>query len=346
MTRGTMKLNELVFYAAVCSDVGSLRKNNEDNFNLFGSSLHNNDYYGRYSPERSIVVDKGVVAVFDGMGGELYGEIASMIASKYIDIYRDALVSLSGDAFLEYFRAANDAICKKISEGKARMGSTAALVAINNGYCTIGNIGDSRIYLLSSGKLTQLSEDHTMAAQMVRANLMRAEDAKMNRRRHYLTQHLGMFSDETVIQPHLREKIALHPGDRLLLCSDGVTDALSDSDLLTLLSQETSCEKMVGGIVDSAINGGASDNVTALVIKVGYRSNTDGRPDSPYNYSDMETTITITPPNRGMHRTRIIAPVKQRMDFKSRSDLFFYVVWSLCGLLSFFLGGIIALWIS
>jgi len=263
-----MSLNELVFYAAVCTDVGNSRQNNEDNFCLLGDFLTPEYYFGRRKL-RSRVSGEGVIAVFDGMGGESNGELASLLASQCACEFQQALTDLTPEALDSFTAEANRRVCENMRRQGAAMGSTMALAAISGGRCIVGNVGDSRVYLMRGGKIAQLSQDHTVADQLVRMDMLTSEEAARDRRRHQLTQHLGIQEEDMQIQPHVVGPFELRLGDRLLICSDGVTDALSDYDLSALLSQETTCEKMSGGIVDSAMLAGSADNVTAIVAKVG-----------------------------------------------------------------------------
>ncbi len=263
-------MSDLAFYAAVCSDVGNRRKNNEDNFSLLGQSLAPEECYGR-KLLRSVVAEQGILGLFDGMGGESSGEVASQIAADTVRNCSRSLLSMEPQSIVETARQANQRICDRMAALKNHMGSTLSLLVFRDGACTGGNVGDSRIYILRGGSLMQLSRDHTAAQQMVDMGMLSPEAAQKDKRRNQLTQHLGIDETEMQLQPAIIPVFDLQVGDRLLLCSDGVTDALSDSDLTALLSQDTSCEKMAGGIVDSAMLAGSSDNVTALVVKVGRR---------------------------------------------------------------------------
>ena len=339
-------MNHLVFYAAVCTDVGQYRQNNEDNYFLLRSHLPEGAYYGQYVM-RSVVAHEGIVAVFDGMGGESQGEDAAGIAAKMVAEYRDKLLSLEIEDLQAYCRSANEAICKRSEEIGSMTGSTMAFAAIRNGLCTTANIGDSRIYLLHQGNFQQLSKDHTVTAGLVQMGMLTPEQAKKDQRRHQLTQHLGIM-DDIEPAPHVRLHFPLYADDRLLLCSDGVTDALSDEELQKLLEQDqNSCERIAKGIVDSAKNAGSMDNLTALVVKVGYQIPKTENISQEMRLAGLETTVNGIPPWANKEQGTVGAGKGERNT--SLQDSVPYDGW-LCtlirimsGLLSFSLGILLAL---
>ena len=317
-------MSDLVFYAAVCSDVGNGRGNNEDHFSLLGQTLPPEDEHGRCE-KRSAVVGRGVLAVFDGMGGQASGEVASRAAAELVGDYAEDLLSLDPQAVSDFTRAANEAVCRQAPGG----GATMALCAIEQGECLVANLGDSRVYLLRGRKLYRLSEDHTTTAQLVKMQLLTEEEAASDKRRHQLTQHLGVPAEEMQVQAHIPQGFTLELNDRLLLCSDGVTDALSDADLETLLAQETSCGKMAGGIVDSAMLAGSPDNATALVVKVGRRKSAGG---------GQRRTAQTAPAARS---PQAVQEAQESRDRKNK--LFWGAVWALGGALALVWGAILAL---
>ena len=258
----------LAFYAAVCSDAGYIRKSNGDNFSLLGQILPEREDGGRYL-KRSAVAQEGVIAVFGGMGEPRDGAPAAREAAQVLQRFQDRLLTLSKDGLTQYVRAANQALCESAEAAGRRMDTTVAAAAIRDGLCMAGNVGDSRIYYLSEGEFIRLSQDHTVISQLLKAGTVTEEAAKTDRRRHQLTQYLGIPENAAQLRPHVTESFQLYPGDRLLLCSDGVTDVLPDETLRGLLSQGTSCEKIAEEIVDAALMAGNDDNVTALVVKVG-----------------------------------------------------------------------------
>ena len=132
------------------------------------------------------------------------------------------------------------------------MGSTVAALYIDKNTAVCCNLGDSRVYLLREGHLRQMS----------------TETARKGSIKHRLTQHLGIFSDEFVIEPFISENIELQDNDLFLLCSDGLTDMLGDKEIKEILEQELDPKSTSETLVNAALNNGGIDNVTALVIQV------------------------------------------------------------------------------
>ena len=118
--------------------------------------------------------------------------------------------------------------------------------------------------MMRGGKLEQLSVDHTIVQQMVDSGALTKEEAKNHRKRHILSQNIGLFPDELIIEPYFTEPIVLKSGDIFLLCSDGLTDMVSDDAIRTILANNEDAE----GLVAAALEKGGRDNVTVVVIKV------------------------------------------------------------------------------
>lgn len=197
-----------------------------------------------------------LLMVADGMGGHVGGEIASQIAV-------DQAVANDGSVE-ERVSAGNAAILEEVDRRPelAGMGTTITMVELRpDGFAMIGHVGDSRAYLLRKGLLRQLTEDHTIVNEYVKAGRIKAEEASEHPQRNMLTRALGLVSDVTVDTAH----IGLRPGDRLLLCSDGVTAMIGDDVIRNTLTDSTP-EEAVWELVELANAAGGHDNITAVVI--------------------------------------------------------------------------------
>lgn len=251
--------------AAVMTHAGNVRKNNEDNFYLNGRirrRVSKKRVLRRFSGRDEAVL----LAVADGMGGHERGELASLIAVKSLRECRPAQGKDAADAC---FRRANERICEEIEKnGGSRMGSTLTALFIDEGKAVCCHIGDSRCYLLRNGTLTQLSADDSKARRMVELGVLTPEQAARHPSRHELTQHLGIFPDELVIQPAFAGPLGLLPGDIFLLCSDGLTDRTDDGAIAAVLAGEGSPRRKAKALVKLALEGGGRDNVTALVAEI------------------------------------------------------------------------------
>lgn len=244
--------------------VGEIRRNNEDNYYINGQykkemdaltdACQNDSDYGRY-----------LCAVCDGMGGEAFGETAAFIAVKTLDKYLNTDFRKKSD---EYIEKANKLICDEIEKNDgARIGTTLALLYIQNETAVAYNVGDSRIYLYRKNKLRQLSEDHNQTQRLVRLGLLKQSDARNHKDKHKLTQHLGIFPEELIIEPYISQEISIKQGDIFLLCSDGLTDMLTDEEIAEFLKQEKDIKKKGEDLIQAALQHGGKDNVTVVLVK-------------------------------------------------------------------------------
>ena len=253
----------LKFDCYFSTDVGKVRKNNEDNFYL-------NRNYKRVPEDltyakKDMIYSGGVFAVCDGMGGEEHGEKASLLAVETLKEFEENDVNKTID---EYINMANKKICNLITENNgARSGTTIALIYIKDGYANCCNIGDSRIYLIRNKKIRQLSEDHTRCMQMVKMGILTKKQAMHHRDRHILTQYIGIFPDELIIQAYKSKPIKIQSNDIFLICSDGLTDMLSDDEIVCVFNTDMPAKVYADSLIKAALEKGGKDNVTVGVIK-------------------------------------------------------------------------------
>lgn len=251
-------------FAYVCTDVGSARKINQDNFFLNGVVLE--DYYQKNFSYGGAVCE-GVFAVADGMGGESYGEYASRTAVEAIRANLSNFTGINDNDVRNCIELANNEICKKISETKEHIGTTIAIAVIQDNAASVYNIGDTKCFLYRQGSVMQLSKDHTLVAQMVDANIITKEEARTDKRRHQLSQHLGIFPEDMALSPYCCQNFVLEKDDIILMCSDGVTDGLSETEIAAIIYQAPSFPSIAEQLVSAAIQNGSRDNATALLIK-------------------------------------------------------------------------------
>lgn len=202
--------------------------------------------------------------VADGMGGHQAGEVASAIAVETI-----LKADLTGDvkaALKKTLTLANQTILKQ-AEGNIKlsgMGTTVAVLYLDNERAYITNIGDSRVYYLSNNKLKLLTSDHSLVNELVKTGEITVEEAKSHPQRNILTQALG--SNET-LDPEIIQ-IKINQGDKFLLCSDGLTGSVSDALIQKLMSQKIDPEIIVDQLINSANEFGGADNITAVLVEI------------------------------------------------------------------------------
>lgn len=250
---------------SIVSDVGVVRHNNEDNFYLNG--LFREDISEDHI-EYSICYEKKdfLAAVFDGMGGEENGELASLEAARILSKYqKDNFVQIRSS----YITEANESVCSKMSEmDNRRMGSTLAIVKIQKGKLSFCNVGDSPIYIFRNNNLQQLSINHNEAQSLFDMGLISKKELRTSKKKNRLTQHLGIFEEEMIIEPYFQEDIPLREDDYILLCSDGLTDMVEEEEIETILMDAGNVHQMADLLVNTALENGGRDNVTLLLLHV------------------------------------------------------------------------------
>jgi protein phosphatase len=248
------------------TDVGRRRDHNEDAWSVFRVG----------SASRRLVC-----VVADGMGGHLAGEVASARAVETIE--RELHERATDDPAMtlgETLEQANALIWKEAQEDpeKSGMGSTVVCAVIDGAVAHVANVGDSPAYLVSGGTARQLTHDHSWVAEQVLAGDIRPEDAEIHPYRHILTRCLGA---EETIQVELYQAIELHPGDALVLCSDGLTAHVRPEEIGPIVASATGAEAAARALADLANERGGTDNVTVVVARV-YRDDEPETPTQPF----------------------------------------------------------------
>jgi serine/threonine protein phosphatase PrpC len=275
----------LVLNIAACSDIGSVRTENQDAW-----SIHPMD---EQRPG-------AVVILADGMGGHADGAVASYLAvTASTEVLRSALDPHA--ALLEAVRDANAAIAQRRAEhGGAVSGTTLVVVVVTETRATIANVGDSRAYLVRGTDAQQVTADHSWVAEQIRAGLLPPEAARGDARRNLLTRAL---TGEPV-QPdgfHLE----LNVGDCLVLCSDGAWDVIGGEGLADRFAPTVDLLQAVEQAVDDSIEGGSTDNVTVVACRIQARQSTPGESTNafvplpgptPTLETDAAAIHTVAPP--------------------------------------------------
>lgn len=251
--------------AACGSHIGKKRDNNEDNYYFNGEYLPaENNGTENILTVRVLQGEDSFFAVLDGMGGYEYGEIASNTAAVESGLFFadsrninpcDITPSLS-------------TLCRKLNEkvfntghnlGASQMGTTLVSLFFHKDQVWICNVGDSRCYLLRDGEMRQLSKDHTNEEELrIRG---------ITDRKPYLTQYVGMDPEELTVVPYITS-LYFREGDRFLLCSDGLTDMVSEGEICKILVREENSKECVEELINTALAGGGKDNITAIVIEI------------------------------------------------------------------------------
>lgn len=224
------------------TDVGCVRDHNED----------------------SLLVAPPLFAVADGMGGHAAGEVASEIAITVLG--EKAPHTPDAAALGRAVEDANRAVILAANEkrGRAGMGTTMTAAVLQKDRLVIAQVGDSRAYLLHQGRLQQLTRDHSLMADMIEAGRLTPEEARTHPNRSVITRALG--SDPRMV-PDLYE-ITVETGDRLLLCSDGLSSMVEDSAIESTLARTRDPQRCASMLVNEAIAAGGYDNVTVVVVDV------------------------------------------------------------------------------
>lgn len=271
----------------VKTDVGRVREGNEDS------------YY----------VEAPLFVVADGMGGHLAGDVASATAVEIIQSKRSEANAEDPESLASIVREANSAIWSRATDDPALrgMGTTCTLLLLEGPTGHIAHVGDSRAYLFRNGELSQVSEDHTLVGRMVREGKLQADEAERHPQRSIITRALGV--DEEVEVDLL--SIEVTDGDRILLCSDGLSSMIRSDQIKEVLAAEEDAQTTADSLVDAANEAGGEDNITVVIIDIGAE---DGAaPATTEHRSDLgERTATDPAADTGYHRAIEVSQSRRR----------------------------------
>jgi protein phosphatase len=244
------------------TDLGRVRKNNEDNF--------------------AAVPEMGLYILSDGMGGEAHGEVASSLAVEAIrdhcgEWMRNPNLPLFGETIpnlpsrpnrlASAVRLANRAIYESAQKHPSQKGMGATVVAIwlDDEQMSVAHVGDSRLYRMRQGQLEQITQDHSLVAEQVRRGILTQQQADSSQMQSVLIRALGIDAEVEVDA----EEHPVLPGDTLVLCSDGLNRMVSDPDIGSILNTSLSAKEAVDRLIELANENGGEDNVTVIVVRVG-----------------------------------------------------------------------------
>ena len=230
------------------TDIGHVREGNEDSY----------------------LVQDPLFAVADGMGGHRGGEVASKLALETIE----ALFTRREGTLVQQVEEANHAVFEKslLDRSVAGMGTTLTAAMLEGARIRLAHVGDSRAYLLREGQLRQLTEDHTLVHRMVTEGELTPEEAEVHPHRSILTRALGTEPEVQVDE----DAIGVQPGDRLLLCTDGLTGMVPDRAIAQILADEADPKDAVDRLIRDANRAGGIDNITAVVVDILEDNGTNG----------------------------------------------------------------------
>jgi PPM family protein phosphatase len=261
-----MKPNSIAIDIAACSDVGLVRKNNEDFY--LASDLNTGQSLGDlYEDEQALGGLYLLLAVSDGMGGHKSGEVASRLA---VTVLRDRLIKLPRrirpyDRLVQAVEEANYQVYRKSRSNAEHFGMgatlTAALIEGNKVY--IAEVGDSRAYLIRDGRIKQITTDQSLVEVFVSRGLLTATDAEKSSNRGILLQAIGTKEDIQVAVTSL----TLQNDDSLLLCSDGLSNKLKSKELLEITARRETVQAACQDMIVAARKRGGEDNITSLLAR-------------------------------------------------------------------------------
>ena len=246
----------------VATDIGRVREKNEDSY----------------------LVEEPLFAVADGMGGHKGGDVASQLALETIEGKPAADLG-------QRLRDANAAVFERSQTDRSvmGMGTTVTAVVVQGTSALFAHVGDSRAYLLRAGDLRQLTDDHTLVARMVKTGEITEAEAEVHPHRSVLTRALGTEPDVIVDE----FDVALTDGDRLLLCSDGLTGMVTEEQIVAILSAAPDPQDAANRLVRAANRAGGVDNITVVVVDVEAEDGED---------TDAPPTGRVTPNRRRLLR--------------------------------------------
>lgn len=227
------------------SDVGLIREVNEDSY----------------------LIHEPLFVVADGMGGHIAGDVASSTVVDLIEEQADTASPGDMESLSTLVRNANSKIWEKAQADPSLhgMGTTCTLLLVDESKAHFAHVGDSRAYMLRNGRLTQLTEDHSLVGRMVKEGRLKPEEAEHHPQRSIVTRALGVDAN---VEVDLLS-VDLNEGDRLLLCSDGLNSMTDNPSIQEVLASESDPQKAADRLIRLANDAGGEDNITVVVVDIG-----------------------------------------------------------------------------
>jgi len=250
------------------TDVGLVRAANEDSFTIAELSSKAQRWQGGGTPAKWSTADGGVLLIVsDGMGGAKAGEIASALSVEAV-LGGMLRAVREKPANGETLRRVIEQASEKVHEAGKRpdrkgMGATLTAVLLVGMTAYVAQIGDSRAYLLRGGKIGQVTHDQSYVQMLVDAGVMTAAEAEASPRKNIILQVMGQEAVRVALG-----RVALKTGDRLLLCSDGLTNVVDDATISAIVRPPGDLAKDTAALVALTLEGGAPDNVTVILAEV------------------------------------------------------------------------------
>jgi len=253
---------QFVLEAACGCDIGRIRHSNEDNY-LFNKRIRNIEDNEFIKPDYKVFEQNvACFGVFDGLGGAGDGHIASYMAANVL-LQDFCQVESSGMMSESFFNSTvthmNEKVCVEALQRKNNMGTTFVGACFCEERIYLCNIGDSRAYRVRESQLVQISKDHV---EEIPPFMQHKRHIKPN-----LSQCIGIPSEELLIEPYVMQG-EIKQDDTYLLCSDGITDMLTDKEILSILENSKDASICIQLLISSAMSHGGKDNATAIVVKV------------------------------------------------------------------------------
>lgn len=213
-------------------------------------------------------LERGLFAVADGVGGQPAGDVAARVTVEHLPGLIDRALSRQRDdpgaAIVQAIVDLSDIVQAeaRATPERSGMASTVVLALITDDVAHVAHVGDSRAYLARDGQLFRLTDDHSLAAELVQSGVITAEEANSHPYAHSITQAIGLPNTP---QPGVQE-LGLEPGDRLLLCSDGLTDMVAEADIGAILTSGGDIDATSRSLIDAANAAGGKDNISVVVV--------------------------------------------------------------------------------
>jgi serine/threonine protein phosphatase PrpC len=325
-------LPKVIVQIAGLTDVGRIREHNEDNLLIADLSVRGRDG-GLFDSTVEVGADGLLLAVCDGMGGALAGEVASQMAVDVVHgIVQDGVTPADEDGFAQKLVAAVQEagariyLAAKTNRNQHGMGTTATVAGVSAGRVYVGQVGDSRAYLMRRGKLRQITKDQSLVSKLIEAGRLTEEEAESYEHAHIILQALGT-SDAVCVDLSFAD---LRKGDVLMLCSDGLSGLATPQQIREILASGASPMRCAEQLTDAANDAGGHDNITVVVARfdgelpdatdedeiqgyqahvlsrpveslVGGRASTSMKiPDLPPPGSDLKNRVSLPPDAPGM----------------------------------------------